>query len=288
MVTDRSMEFLTKTNLSARGVENGKTIVQSPADGFLECGRYEFRDLTDLLESLNRTFAMVKEGDRARGSMKRVGKYRRIGGDGNPCFTFGDPLLDSITDEDGALVLSEQRLDLRAAVLADPDYRGGGISTIDVTPFVEALISSQVIEAFLGRGDMSLVECSPERIVVASRNPHVIWNYDPSNTSIKMRFRAFQKNYIFYSKMGADIETWGRDFTSASISSNYGLFLGSFCFSAKTDSDSDTNDDYVDEYEWAVGIPAQTPDGVRSVCTAQWGGRPYTGVVRLGCEVIAP
>jgi hypothetical protein len=54
----------------------------------------------------------------------------------------------------------------------------------------------------------------------------------------------------------------------------------------KTDSDSDTNDDYVDEYEWGVNAPQ--PKRVESQCTAQFKGQQFAGGVQAGpqCFVV--
>jgi hypothetical protein len=105
----------------------------------------------------------------------------------------------------------------------------------------------------------------------------------------EMRFRAFRSSYIVYTKIGADIETWGHDFSTASIRSRYGRFLDEthgHCFTIHTDSDSDRNDDYVDEYEWFVGGGVGSGyDGVTSTCVASWHDRPYVGVVSTGCIV---
>jgi hypothetical protein len=280
-----SKPFPAGSNLLVRTSEDGKSEVRSPKDGFLRCGRYEFQDVDDLSSWLSEIFSVKAQGRGARGSIKRVGKYRRVNQEGDACFTFGDPVLDQITDEHGVMVLSGRTLDLRRDELSQPDQRSGGISTIDLSPFVDDIRRSQLLDAVTGRNQLTLVECTQERIVVGSSNPSVIWIYDPSNASTKMRFRAFKKSYVLYAKMGADIETWGRDFSSASISSSYGVFLGSFCQAVHWDSDSDSNDDYVDEYEWSVGIPAQTPDGVRSRCTARWGGSTYAETVEKGCIV---
>ena len=52
------------------------------------------------------------------------------------------------------------------------------------------------------------------------------------------------------------------------------------CHAARYDSDSDTNDNYVDEYEWGINSPA--PNGVKSLCTATWQGSNYSGYVSKG------
>ena len=56
---------------------------------------------------------------------------------------------------------------------------------------------------------------------------------------------------------------------------------GRVCSVAKRDSDSDTNDDYVDEYEWGT-INTSAPTGVESFCQATWRQKLYSGVVSQG------
>lgn len=88
--------------------------------------------------------------------------------------------------------------------------------------------------------------------------------------------------------MGAEIETWGGKFTTARIESRYiDTFFAQVCAVVKTDSDSDTNDDYVDEYEWGVSAPQ--PKRVESQCRAQFKGQTFTGGVQAGplCFVLS-
>lgn len=83
--------------------------------------------------------------------------------------------------------------------------------------------------------------------------------------------------------MGAEIETWGGKFTTARIESRYiDTFYAQTCFVVKTDSDSDTNDDYVDEYEWGVNAPQ--PKRIESVCTARFKGQQFVGGVQAGSQ----
>jgi hypothetical protein len=57
-------------------------------------------------------------------------------------------------------------------------------------------------------------------------------------------------------------------------------------FVVKRDSDSDTNDDYVDEYEW--GVNASQPKRVESLCGARFKGQQFVGTVeaRPQCFVV--
>ena len=186
-------------------------------------------------------------------------------------------MLDLITDEHGWLEIGKLRYDLRAAELVEPGSRGGGIQSIDLSPRSDEF-NQVVTRAAAGEGNFTLVEASPERAVLASKNPSTLWFYDGN---AKMRFRAFKKNYYVGWKMGSDIETWGGRFTRAEIQSDYGFWVyGRACGVAKHDSDDDTNDSYVDEYEWGISSPK--PNGVKSLCTATWRNRNYSGYVSSG------
>jgi hypothetical protein len=270
-----------KSNVVLKQVRAGKVHLKFPReDAHLEVGRDSFEDQDDLLKYLAATFPVVKDGDGRRFTVKRTAKYQRVNAKGDPVFTFGDPVLDLITDEHGWLAIGGQRHNLAAVELADPGSRSGGIATIDLSPRPGEL-DHVVRQASFGGGRFSIVEAGVDHAILASSNPSEYWFY--SGTA-KMRFRAFKKNYWVGWKMGADVETWGADFTRAEIQSDYGYpAWDNVCVVAKHDSDSDTNDDYVDEYEW--GVNSSPPTGVRSVCTATWRGSTYSRVVtKGGCD----
>lgn len=267
-----------KSNVVLSQLRAGKAHLKFPReDGYLEVGRDSFDDQDSLLKYLAATFPPVKNLEGRRFTVKRTGKYRRVNAKGDPVFTFGDPVLDLITDEHGWLAIGGQRHNLAAIELADPEARSGGIATIDLSPRPGEL--DQVVrQASLGEGRFSIAEAGADHAIFASTNPSEYWFY---SGNAKMRFRAFKKNYWVGWKMGADIETWGGDFTRAEIQSDYGYpAWDNVCVVAKHDSDSDTNDDYVDEYEW--GVNSSPPTGVRSICTAMWKGATYSRVVTKG------
>jgi hypothetical protein len=246
-------------------------------DGYLEVRRGTFDHQEDLLKYLAATFPLVKDGDGLRFAVKRTGKYQRVNENGDPVFTFGDPVLDLITDEHGWITIGGQRQNLAALELADPGARSGGVATIDLS-LRPGELDHVIRQSSLGGSGFSVAEAGAESAIVASINPSTYWFY---SGSAKMRFRAFKKNYWVGWKMGADIETWGGNFTRAEIQSDYGYpAWDNVCAVAKHDSDSDTNDDYVDEYEW--GVNSSPPTGVRSVCTATWRGATYSRVVTNG------
>lgn len=163
--------------------------------------------------------------------------------------------------------------------------RGGGVRCVDLSALSDRVRDRLVEEALLGKGTLSLVEHTGDRTIVATTNPTEL-NF--TNGSARMRFRSWKKNYYFYRSIGSEIETWGRDFTSARIESMYADPVVAndpfVCGITKVDSDSDTNDDYVDEYE--VGVFANPASSVRSVCTAVWSGRSWAGTVQKGdCQL---
>lgn len=217
--------------------------------------------------------------------MRRAGKYQRIDSSGRPIFTFGDPILDVITDEHGWVTIGFETYHLLPIELAAAQDRSGGIISIDLALDYEELRHQQLAEASSSRGTRTLVEHNSEQTIVASTNPSQL---DFWRGSAHMRFRSWKKNYIFYRSIGSEIETWGGNFSSASIQSQYAdpvVPSNPFvCGITKTDSDSDTNDDYVDEYE--VGVFANPAGSVRSFCQARWKNQNYGGTVSKGdCQL---
>ena len=272
------LKLQSESNAALKQVQINKLEMNFPRqDGFLHVGRHTFKDQDDLLLYLSQAFPMEKDSTGHRFAIKRTGKYNRLDEKGRIVFTFGDPVLDLITDEHGWLMIGNLRYNLCAAELAEPGSRAGGIRNIDLSPR-PGEFEHVVSQAAYGEGNFTIVEAGPERAVLASKNPSTLYFYDGS---AKMRFRAFKKNYGVGWKMGADIETWGGDFRRAEIQSDYGYWVyGRVCAVGKHDSDSDTNDDYVDEYEW--GVFSSPPNGVKSLCTANWRGSNHAGYVSKG------
>jgi hypothetical protein len=191
-----------KSNLALKQQRAGKAHLKFPReDGYLEVGRDSFDDQDDLLKYLAGTFPVVKDGDGRRFTVKRTGKYRRVNARGDPVFTFGDPVLDLITDERGWLAIGGQRHNLAAVELTDPQARSGGIATIDLSPRPGEL-DHVVREASLGGGRLSIDAASVDHAIFALINPS---EYSFYSGTAKMRFRAFKKNYWVGWKMGADM-----------------------------------------------------------------------------------
>lgn len=254
-----------------------------PRDGFLQSERSRFDNALDLVKFLRATFGLTGRGSSLRGSMRRVGKYQRVDAAGDDVFTFGDPILDAITDADGWLTIGRDSFHLLPRQLESG--RSGGIRSIDLAGDADRLRARLVDEALSGSGSHAIVEHRGDQTVVATTNPSEI-NFTSSGA--RMKFRSWKTNYYVYRSIGSEIETWGRDFTSARIESMYADPVVAndpfVCGITKVDSDSDRNDDYVDEYE--VGVFANPAGSVRSACTAVWSGRSWGGTVQKGtCQL---
>jgi hypothetical protein len=263
--------------------EDGRLVLQFPKDGYLSCGRSSFDGEEDLVRYVGEALGLDVKGASLRLSLSRAGKYQRVGRSGRPAFTFGDPVLDAITDEDGWVKVGDESFHLVPGALGGQGRRGG-LRIVDLAVDAEALRAAQLAEALSPAGTRTLVEHDAEHTVLATTNPSQL---DMWQGSAHLRFRSWKTNYYVYRSIGTEIETWGGDFSSASIQSMYAdpvvpnnPFV---CGITKRDSDSDTNDDYVDEYE--VGVFASPAGSVRSTCSAQWKGRPWGGIVSKGaCE----
>lgn len=250
------------------------------SEGLLAPDRWEFRDRSELVDYLARLLSVEPLGDALRGTAVRYGKYERQDAEGKRAFTFGDPILDLITSPDGTLVIGGARTDLAGLELGSARQRSGGIRSIDLAELSDAIRDLQVAQAAAGQGDFALIECNRDVVALASTNPH---QRDFYRSGDHLRFKAWRKRYVFYWSMGAEVETWGHDFDSARIESRYlDTVVGQVCSAVKIDSDSDTDDDYVDEYEWGVNAPQ--PLRVVSNCSADWHGERFGGQVAAGEE----
>jgi hypothetical protein len=254
-----------------------------PKDGFIRCDRSEFKDQAELAAYIAEVFALKDTRGGARLSVKRKGKYQRVDRTGRPIYTFGDPILDLITDEHGWLTVGRETYHLMSKDLASPQNRQGGITSIDLSVNHEDIRRQQLADALAVNGTRTLIEHTEDRLVVATTNPSQL---DFWQGSAHMRFRSWKKNYGFYRSIGSEIETWGGDFSRAEIQSVYAdPVLGGnpfICNIVKRDSDSDTNDDYVDEYEYSYGLPPRIPSTVRSFCQARWKGQQWGGTISKG------
>jgi hypothetical protein len=269
------------SNALVSSLEPEKIEISFPKQGFMRCDRSEFKSQAELASYIAEVFSLPGKRGSARLGVKRKGKYQRIDRTGRPIYTFGDPILDLITDEHGWITVGKETYHLLPLDLASPQNRKGGITGIDLSVNHEEIRRQQLAEALAVNGTRTLIEHTGDQLIVATTNPSQL---DFWKGSAHMRFRSWKTNYYIYRSIGTEIETWGGDFSRAEIQSTYAdpvLDTNPFiCFIVKFDSDSDTNDDYVDEYEY--GIAASTPNTVRSFCQARWKGQLFSGTVSKG------
>lgn len=258
-----------------------KTTFTFPEKAEMTHGRCEFKSPEEFFKFIEKTFGVEADPKTLslRGSVRRTGKYQKVDKSGNPVLTIGDPILDLVSDDEGRVILGKDEVNLTHSELSSARYRSGGIRSIDLEGISDALAQSQFLAAARGEGDFVLMEASDRVTSFASTNPSQLDFYPKAGGHI--RFKAWKKSNFFYWSMGAEIETWGGKFKTARIDSRYiDTFYAQTCFVVKTDSDSDTNDDYVDEYEW--GVHSSQPKRVESVCTAEFKGERFTGNVQAG------
>ena len=257
----------------------GKTRFTFPENAEMTGGKCEFKSPEELLSYIETSVGVASVSNSLRGSIARSGKYQKVDTSGNPVLTIGDPILDLISNDEGRVVIGREGIYLTTAEFSSSRYRSGGISSIDLSGISDALAQSQLLSAARGEGDFVLMESSDRVVSFASTNPSQLDFYPTGGGHI--RFKAWKKKSWAYWSMGAEVETWGGDFKSARIDSTYiDTFFAQTCFVVKTDSDSDTNDDYVDEYEWGVNAPQ--PIRVESVCNAEFKSQQFTGHVQAG------
>jgi hypothetical protein len=259
----------------------GKTTFAFPEKAEMTHGRCEFKSPEEFFKYIEKSVGVGADPKSLslRGSVRRQGKYQKVDKSGNPVLTIGDPILDLVSDDEARVIIGGEAIHLTDTEFSSARYRSGGIRSIDLSGVSGALAQSQLLAAARGEGDFVLVEASDRVVSFASTNPSQQDFYPTAGGHI--RFKAWKKKYLFYWSMGAEIETWGGNFTTARIDSRYiDTFYAQTCFVVKTDSDSDTNDDYVDEYEWGVNAPQ--PIRVESVCNAQFKGQRFVGNVQAG------
>lgn len=269
-----------KTNVVARRFEHGKFEFRFPKDGFMEHGQFEFKDRDELQAYLSKVFHFPASSEQ-RASFSRKGRYQRVDDRGNPLFTFGDPILDLITNRHGVTIVAGEVFDFRSKAITEGGLRGGRIGT-NLAPHIDTVKQMLLAESMAPKGGYELVECSAESMTFASRNPSSMVFATTTGAPGVLTFRAWRTNAWFYWSVGTEIYTLGPNFSFASIESKYGDHLGNSntCGVTRRDSDSDTNDDYVDE--WEAGGFSSPPTGHQSRCQANWGGGSRSGTVSKG------
>jgi hypothetical protein len=277
---ERTIELRAPSSCELRVRDKNRLLFALPKeDAFLSVARSEFRDFDELAEHVAQLLSLELKGGQLRGLASRRGKYERRDEEGNRVFSFGDPLLDLITNPTGELRVGGRRFDLARTDLGSARRRGG-LSEVDLSEVPVSAWHAIAARASMGEGDYVLLECSKEGMALGSTNPSQ-YDWFRNNYRDHLRFKAWKKNWGFYWSMGAEIETWNHDFDTARIDSRYlGEVATGICTQVDQDSDSDSDDDYVDEYEW--GINSEQPLRVISICTARWRGEYFARQVEAG------
>src|SRR5262249_48104970 len=91
------------SNATVCPFESGKTDLVFPRDGFLCSERSTFGSAKELTDYIGHVLGLAESGGPGRFRIKRKGKYQRVDRSGRPIFTFGDPILDAITDAHGSI-----------------------------------------------------------------------------------------------------------------------------------------------------------------------------------------
>lgn len=243
--------------------------------GKLQALRSQFDDHPELMAFLGRSVGLPTDRDGIRGTLRRRGKYVRRNRDGRAVLSFGDPILDLLTNDQGELTVGRERLAFGSEDLRQASDRLGGMSNVDLKSYGQNLSPYDLARTAMAGEEFSVIEASAGAIALASIT---------SRTFVRdgdtMRFRVFKRRrFGGYWSMGAEIETWGQNFDEALIESRYlDTFLQQTCAAVKVDSDHDSNDDYLSEYEWGWNSPQ--PLKVISMCSARWKGEDF-GPMRL-------
>lgn len=223
--------------------------------------KWKFKDREDLVDYVGRTFdiAPISPGIlRGTAAQLRAAatqldlRDRRV--------QFSEPVLDLITSTNGELEIDGMLYDLRDDFLRE--RRG------DRNIEVFALNCTDDFPSGFERCE-------------SDDGKKIIFRSGPSSIT----FRAFRSSNWGYWKAGAEITTQGPDFEAAQIDSRYFFPAHGQVCATISDSDSDTNDDFLDEYEW--GLFSESPKRVVSLCRVQWNGRRIAGIVSVGTECFA-
>ncbi|MBI4853792.1 MAG: hypothetical protein HY819_18515 [Acidobacteria bacterium] len=266
LVPTTLLRLPTDSNCEIVAIGKNKVEVKFPyGKGYLKPGRNIFRDEDDLINYLLEAFLMEKdEKGGMRGTVRCVSAYERINESGKSIFTFEDPILDLITDEDGNLTISGTRINAKDIVLAN-ERESFSLNKAQVsTASIDAKLSNLVSKA-----SFSATQSIPSQI------------FFPSSSAIpRIRFKAYIDVAGSVWRAGANIKTKKLDFVSASITGHYALDPIT-CFEVKTDFDSDTTDNFLNEFEF--GVNSTPASGVRSECRALWNGINFRETVAKGC-----
>lgn len=224
---------------------------------------HAFADRDELTAYLTQELGGRPEGDGLRGSVSRKGGYSRRAADGTPAVTFGDPVLDAISSAGGELVIGGQTIDLRAGYESHAASAGGGGAAVVLdAPYLKFTGMVNGAERWAS-DDGALVEY---RIGTG-----------------RLDFHAWRHTVLWeYWSLGGEISVTdtNANFQAADIESHYYMSVDTPCQVVKVGHASDSNDTYVDQYEW--GIHAQEPERVAVLCRAVWHHQEFGDLVTAG------
>jgi len=227
--------------------------------------RWQFTSIEELVEyvaTLTNIEPLSKQSIRMKGS--EVGFLRKTG-TSNGNVPYKNPVLDHITSPHGEIVIGSQSFLLRARRLGPSRRR---IITLE-----PPTIGSFAPHALSCYDDSSGLE-----ICMSDDGSMITYSYGAAS----MSFKSYKDASGPYWEMGTEVKTSGLNFEAAMINSRYiGEGYGQTC-GVEYDQDSDTQDNYLDEYE--SGIFAPQPKRVMSLCRVQWHDRRISGVVSAGEE----
>lgn len=264
------------TNAKISILAEGKIHVEFPKKGYLNIGKSQFKDIPEIITYLSGILKIKpKDKETLEGSIKRTGKYQRLDKNGKPALTFGDVILDLITDESGMCKVGTKEISFYHLMITENTLKGGVLTRIN--PAAAKLAAEQ---EFL----RALAETSPYEVLNANDTSFTIVSKNPAKATFQnekhtVKFKAWRTHFLFYFNEGSELDiVRGPDFKNASIASSYFKSIpasqpgGPTCVNIKNDTDTDTNDDYLEESEFAiaVGTSSVKPSGHHSFCKASW------------------
>ncbi len=277
--------FPVPTQARIQIMTDNKAQIMFPRGATLSPARTKFSDQADLLAYLKKFFPIVGSGKAGRMSMRCIGKYQRVDSSGRPILTFGDPVLDLITDPDGKVSVGGTVHDFGALLssgqlAATGNNPGGpaGLRPVGSPPIVPPPVRPPPV-------GIPPVGIPPVGIPPVAPPAGVTDTVDYMNGSSRMRFHAWLDVFPLFWRMGSEIQTWGEDFFWAHIESQYGFRhkgTAALCAVAKRDSGEAAGTNYVSETEWGTDLVVGPYDGVRSLCSALWGGQVRVQLVQAG------
>lgn len=228
--------------------------------------RWQFANIEELVDYVANLFEIEPKSRRSiQGTGSQVRNRRRIKASESYPALFHNPVLDHITSPYGELRIGNQSFDMRAQRLGSSRR---GIVTLE--PPTNNFTAAHALSCYTDFSGLEICLSDDGSLQTVS------------DGIASMSFRSYKENSWGIWEMGTKIMTFGQNFEAAIINSRYiGEGYGQTC-GVEYGQDSDTQDNFLDEYEW--GIFAPQPKRVMSLCRVQWNDRRISGVVSAGEE----